>query len=82
AVWKKLKLDYNRDYSVYSLILLFFTFSFMGWVWEVLLHVYEDGMFVNRGVMHGPWLPIYGCGGVLVIVLLRKFADRTALTFA
>lgn len=82
AVWKKLKLDYNRDYSVHSLILLFFTFSFMGWVWEVLLHVYEDGMFVNRGVMHGPWLPIYGCGGVLVIVLLRKFADRPALTFA
>lgn len=81
AVWKKLKLDYNRDYSIHSLILLFFTFSFMGWVWEVLLHLYEDGMFVNRGVMHGPWLPIYGCGGVLVIVFLRKFADRPALTF-
>lgn len=81
AVWKKLKLDYNRDYSIHSLILLFFTFSFMGWVWEVLLHLYEDGMFVNRGVMHGTWLPIYGCGGVLVIVFLRKFADRPALTF-
>ena len=81
AIWNKIKLDYNREYSPYSLVLLFFTFSFMGWVWEVLLHVYEDGMFVNRGVMHGPWLPIYGCGGVLVIVLLRKFANRPALTF-
>lgn len=79
---KWIKLNYDRKYSIWSLILLFFTFSFIGWAWEVLLHVYEDGMFVNRGIMHGPWLPIYGCGGVMVIVALKRFIYRPGLTFA
>lgn len=55
-----LKVDYHCRYSLQTLILLFFTFSFIGWVWEVSLHLFGSGVFVNRGVLHGPWLPIYG----------------------
>lgn len=75
-----LKVDYRRNYSLWSLILLFFTFSIIGWLWEVSLHLTTDG-FVNRGVLQGPWLPIYGSGGVLVLVLLKKVRDNPALTF-
>ena len=32
-----------------------------------------DGEFVNRGIMHGPWLPIYGAGAVLILTILYKF---------
>ena len=32
-------LDFDRRYSITSLILLFFTFSFIGWIWEVTLHL-------------------------------------------
>lgn len=74
------KVDYRRDYSIWSLILLFFTFSAIGWLWEVSLHLSTDG-FVNRGVMQGPWLPIYGSGGVAVLVLLKKVRDNKLLTF-
>ena len=74
-------IDYHRDYAMTSLILMFFVFSFIGWCWEVGLHLFNDGVFVNRGFFHGPWLPIYGTGGVLVLVLLRRFADRPALLF-
>ncbi len=74
--------DYNRSYSVSSLILIFFAFSFVGWVWEVSLHLFKDGVFVNRGVSFGPWLPIYGTGGVLVLILLKKFRSRPVLMFA
>lgn len=77
-VW--ITVDYRRDYSIWSLILLFFTFSFIGWLWEVSLHLSTDG-FVNRGVMQGPWLPIYGSGGVLVLVLLKKVREHKLLTF-
>ena len=64
-----------------SLILLFFTFSVMGWLWEVAMHLVCDGMFVNRGVLFGPWLPIYGSGGILVLLLTKKIVRRPMLTF-
>ena len=67
---------YDRKYSMSSLILMFFTFSSVGWLWEVLLHIIEDGMIINRGMMTGPWLPIYGVGGVLILTVLRRWQDR------
>lgn len=78
---KWIKIDYHRSYSIRSIILIFFSFSFIGWIWEVSLHLFGDGVFVNRGFFHGPWLPIYGTGGVLIILLLKKFVDRPVLTF-
>lgn len=74
-------LYYARNYSIPSLVLLFFTFSLIGWLWEVSLHLILHGEFVNRGVMHGPWLPIYGAGGILILVLLNKLRERPAVEF-
>lgn len=70
-----------RRYSALELTELFFVFSVIGWVWEVALHVVFDGELVNRGTMFGPWLPIYGTGGVLSVVLLRRIAHRPAAAF-
>ena len=67
------EIGYQRTYSASSLILLFFIFSVMGWIWEVILHIIEDGMIINRGVLAGPWLPIYGAGGILILLLLKKW---------
>ena len=74
-------LHYLRHYSVPSLIMMFFLFSFAGWLWEVSLHLITDGEFVNRGVLHGPWLPIYGTGTVLIIAILNKFRARPLREF-
>lgn len=70
-----------RYYSVWSLVLMFFALSFVGWLWEVSLHLLTDGVFVNRGVLHGPWLPIYGCGSVLILLVLNRFRKRPGLEF-
>lgn len=70
---------YLRHYSIASIVALFFIFSFIGWSWEVSLHLIKDGVFVNRGVMHGPWLPIYGSGGALILVLLYRLRSKPAL---
>lgn len=69
-------INYLRHYSIGSLILLFFILSFVGWLWEVSLHLFGDGVFVNRGVLHGPWLPIYGSGCVLILVLLYRLRKK------
>ena len=74
-------LRYMRRYSVWSVILLFFAFSLIGWVWEVSLHLITDGVFVNRGVLHGPWLPIYGTGGVMILAVLNKFREKPLVEF-
>ena len=68
--------NYLRSYTIWSLILIFFVFSVFGWCWEVSLHLITDGIFVNRGTMHGPWLPIYGGGVALILILLAHFRSR------
>ncbi len=72
---------FTRKYPVTTLVLLFFLFSIIGWCWEVVLHLLSEGTFVNRGVLHGPWLPIYGTGGVLVLLMLYKLRDKPWLEF-
>lgn len=61
---------------------LFLAFSAAGWLWEVGLHLLMDGELVNRGTMLGPWLPIYGVGGLLSVLLLARFAAHPPLVFA
>lgn len=73
------QVHYLRHYSIWSIVALFFIFCFIGWSWEVSLHLVQDGVFVNRGTMFGPWLPIYGSGGVLIITVLYRFRNRPGL---
>ncbi len=71
----------DRSYSLVNLIMMFFIFCFVGWVWEVSLAFISEDMFVNRGTLYGPWLPIYGTGGVIILVLLKKLREKPALEF-
>lgn len=73
------QVHYLRHYSIWSIVAMFFIFCFIGWAWEVSLHLIQDGVFVNRGTMFGPWLPIYGSGGVLIVTLLYRFRNRPGL---
>lgn len=81
---KKIHLEnvyFMRHYSLPSLLLMFFSFSFIGWIWEVGIHIIEDARFVNRGVLHGPWLPIYGTGAMIILLFLNKFRNKPVLEF-
>ena len=68
-----------REFDYYAL--LFFTLAFAGWLWEVGLFLCTEHMFVNRGVYKGPYLPIYGVGGLLLCFLLRSIRRRPVLVF-
>ncbi len=71
----------TRSYTIVNLIWMFFLFSFIGWVWEVSLCFISSGGFVNRGVLQGPWLPIYGTGGVLILIVLKKLRKKPIWEF-
>jgi uncharacterized protein len=49
-------------------ILYFFAYSFGGWVLESLYASALDKKPVNRGLLHGPFCPIYGFGALVVIL--------------
>ncbi len=78
-------LKFYRKYSVITYLLMFFLFAVIGWCWEVGIHLVEDHVFVNRGTMMGPWLPIYGFGGTAGVLAMTVFGKRIlkypALTF-
>ncbi|HHX68834.1 MAG: DUF975 family protein [Miniphocaeibacter sp.] len=76
-----LQLDYDRKYSLTSYILIFFSIAFVGWIWEIVLHLLKQGVFVNRGTMLGPWLPIYGTGTLLMLILLKPFVEKPLVLF-
>ena len=68
-----------RQRALERQLLLFFLFSAAGWVWEVALGVVTTGQVINRGFLRGPWLPVYGVGGVLLLGLLKDLRGRPAL---
>lgn len=74
-------LNYTRRYSIWSLIAIFFTAAIIGWLFEVTLHIIEQGEFVKRGVLQGPWLPIYGYGCILILTVLYKFRKKPVKEF-
>ena len=73
--------DFRNPYSITDYILIFFTLIIVGWVWEVFYNFIQFGAFVNRGTMHGPWIPIYGAGGLLTLIGLKRFRKKPFLFF-
>ena len=62
-------------------LMLFFTFSFIGWIWEILWEFLKNGFIINSGVLYGPWLPIYGSGGMFIYMILKKFNNNKLVVF-
>ena len=65
----------------YSYCILFFIYSFLGWIMEVTLTLITDKKFVNRGFLLGPCCPIYGCGCILLNLLLHNYINNILVLF-
>lgn len=62
-------------YEIIILVVSFYIYCFLGWVWEsIILPLSRKQKPYNSGFLNGPWIPIYGFGAMLVIVLfdIRK----------
>lgn len=59
--------------DVLTLLLSFTLFSVIGWLVEVVCILFKVKYFVNPGILHGPYLILYGLGALLIIVLSLIF---------
>lgn len=77
--------DFMKRKIIWTLITqyiyFFFVCSIAGFLWEVLIFLIKDGEFCKRGFLYGPWLPVYGTGGVLFHLILRKLKKHPVGVF-
>ena len=68
-------------YSLGQWLLFFFLYCFLGWVWESCYVSAKRRQWVNRGFLHGPMLPIYGTGAVIILLATIPVRDSLWLVF-
>lgn len=56
-------------YSPLQLLFFFFTYCFFGWIIESTWVSLHQKRFVNRGFLRGPFIPIYGCGAMTLVLV-------------
>lgn len=60
---------------------LFIIYSFFGWCLEMVACSISTKKIVNRGFLLGPICPIYGCGCLLITVLLKGYLNDPIVLF-
>ena len=62
--------------SLVKAFLLFMVFSFVGWCYEIGNDLVVQGGFHPRASFAGPWCPIYGIGGLLILLCFKPVRAR------
>lgn len=54
-------------YSFEQIVFFFLFYCMFGWVFESTYTSIKARKFLNRGFMRGPFIPIYGCGAMMLL---------------
>lgn len=69
-------------YNMCCFFLIFFIYSVIGYVAEVIsCSLIEKKLVLNRGYLIGPYIPIYGFGSILMIISLGKYKNDLVVLF-
>lgn len=70
-----------HSYNLEQWLLFFFFYCFCGWIWECCYVSFHQRRWVNRGFIHGPFLPLYGSGAIVVLFLTLPVREDFVLIF-
>lgn len=70
-----------NHYTIFQWLMLFYFYCFFGWCFESTYVSLKEKRFVNRGFMRGPFLPIYGSGAIMMLVVSIPVRDNLVLTY-
>lgn len=68
-------------YTFIQWLFFFYFYCFFGWCFESTYVSIKSKKLVNRGFMRGPFLPLYGSGGIMMLVVSMPFQDNVVLTY-
>ena len=68
-------------YSLIDSLAMFFIYSFIGWVVEVVYYGITEGQFINRGFLYGPLCPVYGLGFYAAVWFFEPLKTNFAAIF-
>lgn len=68
-------------YNGFQWLFFFYTYCFLGWCFESAYVSLKSRKVVNRGFMRGPFLPLYGSGAIMMLVVSMPFRDNVFLTY-
>lgn len=69
------------EYNAIQWMMFFYIYCFIGWCFESAYVSCRKRHLVNRGFMRGPFLPLYGSGAIMMLVVSMPFRDNILLTF-
>lgn len=69
------------SYNFTQWLLIFYLYSFVGWVWESCYVSLKKARWVNRGFLNGPFLPIYGFGALTILLSTLAVRENLPLIF-
>lgn len=68
-------------YKAFQWLFFFYMYCFLGWCFESAWVSFKSRKWVNRGFMRGPFLPLYGSGATMMLVVSMPFRDNVLLTY-
>lgn len=69
------------QYSMNQWLFFFYLYSFLGWCFESTYVSIRKHKFVNRGFMRGPFLPLYGSGAIMMLLVSMPFQSNLVLVY-
>ena len=69
------------NYQMPQLLFLFFIFCNIGWVIESTIESLYRRSFINRGFLKGPYIPIYGFGGMTILLCCMPFEENGFIVY-
>lgn len=68
-------------YSIIQWLFFFYFYCFVGWCIETAYVSLHQKRLVNRGFMRGPFLPLYGSGAVMMLLVSMPFREHLVLVY-
>lgn len=68
-------------FDIYRICFFFIIYAVMGWCLEVIYEAVDQGVFINRGFLNGPYCPIYGFGVIIVIQCLTPIKNNILVLY-